>query len=193
MRLFIGIFPPKQYLDYFRDVMREFSKEKRNLKPINLEQIHLTMRFIGPNVSLGSKNKIAAELVKNAGQFPRPLIHMEKLRFGFPRQHDPRVLLAEIERTDDLDELTNKLHKIVRHVGQDDTILWKSHLDKEYHMSVARLKDAATRSTGRDVKEILNGIDLIMPDDFQAEEMYLVQSEMTPQGPIYKKLEQIKL
>lgn len=193
MRLFIGIFPPKYYLDYFRDVMREFSKEKRNLKPINLEQIHLTVRFIGPNVSLGSKNKIAAELVKNAGQYPKPNIHMEKLRFGFPSQHDPRVLLAEIERTHELDALTDRLHKIIRGVGQDDTILWKSHLDKEYHMSIARLKNAATRSTGRDVKDILKGVNMPMPEDFQADEMYLVQSEMTPQGPVYKKLEQIKL
>lgn len=193
MRLFIGLFPTKEYLDYYRDVMREFGKEKRNLRPVNLEQIHLTVRFIGPDVSLGSKTKIANELVKMAGSFPKPLIHIDKIRFGFARQHDPRVLLAEIERNRDLDELTNRIHKVVRNANQKDTIVWKSQLDKEYHMSLARLKKSATRSTGRDVKEILSTLDLPKPPDFVATEMYLVQSTVTPQGPIYKKLEQIIL
>lgn len=193
MRLFIGIFPPKEYLDFFRDLLRKFDKEKRNLRPINLEQIHLTVRFIGPNVHDHSKQQIANELLKSAGQFPQPLIELDKIQFGFPGQYDPRVLMASVGENRELNDLTNSIHRIVRKVNRDDTILWKSHLDKNYHMSIARLKQAATRSTGRKVKTILNELDLELPQPFTATEMHLVQSEVTPQGPVYKKLERIEL
>lgn len=193
MRLFIGIYPSTEYLEYFRDVFRVFDKQKRNLKPINLEQIHLTLRFIGANVSLGSKNQIAKELVRQSGSYPRPNIHIDRLQFGFPRQHDPRVLLASIGVNHELEDLVDRLHKTVRAQKRSDTILWKSDLDNNFHMSLARLKPAATRSTGREVFEILHGINLPTPPDFQATEMYLVDSTLTRKGPVYKKLEQIKL
>ena len=65
MRLFIALYPTKEYLDYFRDVMRAFAKEKRNLKPIDIEQVHLTLRFVGAKVSGASKNAIANEILRD--------------------------------------------------------------------------------------------------------------------------------
>lgn len=195
MRLFLGIFPPKEYLDYFRDVVRRFDKEKRNLKPVNLEQIHLTLRFVGANVSLGSKNRIAKSLLRNANNFPKPEIRLGKLSFGFPRQHDPRVLLVDVIENDEIDQLVSRIHKIVRDERLQDTIQWKAKQDTDYHMSLARLKPAATRSTGRNVKQILEMVTIPQPESFVAEEMYLMQSTFPVRGgaPVYKKLEKIKL
>lgn len=195
MRLFLGIFPPKEYLDYFRDVVRKFDKEKRNLKPINLEQIHLTLRFIGANVSLGSKNRLAKSFLSSAGSFAKPEIKLGKLAFGFPRQHDPRVLLVAVQENDELNLLINQVHKTVRDQRLQDTIQWKAKQDTDFHMSLARLKPAATRSTGRNVKAILERVKLPQPESFVAEEMYLMQSTILRSGggPVYKKLEKIKL
>ncbi len=193
MRLFIGIFPPKEYLDYFRDVMREFAKEKRNLKPINIEQVHLTLRFVGNKVSSGSKNVLAQALLQNAHQYPKPVIHMESLDFGFSYQDDPRILMATITANHELDTLVHTLHKQIRDIKREDTIQWKERNDDNYHMSVARLKEAATRSTGRDIKDILHSITLPLPVDFTPEEMYLVESQVERSGPTYRKLEKIEL
>ncbi|MCA9379516.1 RNA 2',3'-cyclic phosphodiesterase [Candidatus Dojkabacteria bacterium] len=195
MRLFLAIFPPKEYLDYFRDVVRKFDKEKRNLKPVNLEQIHLTLRFIGANVSLGSKNRLAKSFLTFSGNFAKPEIKLGELAFGFPRQHDPRVLLADVHENDELNLLSNQIHKLIRDQHLHDTIRWKSKQDTDFHMSLARLKPAATRSTGRNVKAILENVRLPMPESFVAEEMYLMQSTVPRGGgsPVYKKLEKIKL
>jgi 2'-5' RNA ligase len=193
MRLFLAIYPPKTYLDYFRDVIRKFDKEKRNLKPINLEQMHLTVRFIGANVGITSKNRITQALRELEGNFPKPNIHIDNLSFGFKYQYDPRVLIANIEPNDDLDDLVNMIHRTIREQKRRDTIIWKQPQDHKYHISLARLKPAATRSTGRDIKEILKTINLETPPDFVPEEMHLVESVITKTGPIYKKLESIKL
>lgn len=194
MRLFIGIFPPKTYLDYFRDVMREFDEQRRNLQPVNLEQIHLTLRFVGTKVSDNSKNAIVEELRKRRGQFPKPVIELESLSFGFPRQHDPRVILANVKENDELHDLVDTLHKIIRNTGMDDTILWKQQLDNNYHISIARLKESRARSVGRDVKQILDTINIPMPKPFQAEEIAVMQSIIPHSGaPVYKRLEGIAL
>lgn len=193
MRLFVGIYPTPEYLAYFREVIREFDKEKRNLKPINLEQVHLTMRFIGGRVSDFSKNAILAALKENEGKFSKPLIHMKSLDFGFMSQQNPRVLMASIERTKDLDHLTNELHHVIRDQGFKDTIIWKQQQDSQYHMSVARLKPNAAPSVGRRVREIAKEVRLSLPGDYQATEMYLVQSVLTQKGPVYKRLERIEL
>jgi len=193
MRLFIALYPTKEYLDYFRDVMRTFAKEKRNLKPINPEQIHLTLRFVGGRVSPGSKQALAKSLLQHAHQYPKPVIHMESLDFGFRHQDNPRILLASISANHELDKLVHMLHKQIRDLKRDDTIQWKERIDDNHHISIARLKDAATRSTGRDIKEILQGVHHPLPPDFIAHEMYLVESKLTRTGPIYQKLEKIEL
>ncbi len=193
MRLFLAIYPTKEYLDYFRDVIRKFDKEKRNLKPINLEQMHLNVRFIGANVGPTSKNRITQALLDNAGNYPKPVVSIDNLSFGFKYQYDPRVLIANIEPNDELDDLVNMIHHTIRDQKRRDTIIWKQPQDHKYHMSLARLKPAATRSTGRDIKEILKTVNLEKPANFVATEMYLVESVITKTGPIYKKLESIKL
>ena len=193
MRLFLAIFPSKEFRDYYREVFRTFAKEKRNLKPINFEQIHLTLRFIGGDVSDHSKNQIINELRSRAGSYPKPTIEMESLNFGFPRQHDPRILFATIKGNSELEDLIDQTYKLVRQLRRRDTITWKQNMDDHYHMTLARLKPAATRSTGRDVKEILSSIDLPFPTPFVAEEMYVMQSTITPRGPVYSKLERIEL
>ncbi len=66
-------------------------------------------------------------------------------------------------------------------------------MDDHYHMTLARLKPAATRSTGRDIKEILSSIDLPLPTPFTASEMYVMSSDITPRGPVYSKLERVEL
>jgi 2'-5' RNA ligase len=122
MRLFLAVFPSKEFRDYFREVYREFAKQKRNLKPINFEQIHLTIRFIGGNVSDHSKHLVINELRSRAGSFSKPVIEIDKLEFGFPRQHDPRILFATIKGNDELDALVDESHRIIRQVGRKDIL-----------------------------------------------------------------------
>lgn len=194
MRLFVAIYPPKSYLDYIRDLLRKLDKEKRNIRPSEMDQIHFTVRFIGSHVSVSTKQKLAKELLRHAGNFPKPEIAVDGFSLGFPRQHHPSVMFLTIKENDDLNDLINDVHHAVRTVGSKDTILWKEKDTRDYHLSVARLKPAAvTNSSIRRVQDLIAQADIEYPEPFIASEMYLVQSTVTPQGPIYKKLERITL
>lgn len=195
MRLFLAIFPPKEVLDYVRDTMRALDKEKRNIIPVPLEQVHFTLRYIGANVSISSKQKIAKELLKISGNYPKPQIEVGALNLGFPGQHHPRVLFYDLENIDPVEDLLNVVHKKIREVGAKDTILWKDRDTRDFHITIGRLKDAAvTSSTIRRVKDLVGDAKLPEPPSFTPTEMYLVQSTLQRVGaPVYKRLEKITL
>jgi 2'-5' RNA ligase len=194
MRLFIGIYPDANLLRYCRDVYRHFDEEKRNLKEIPLEQIHLTVRFVGARVSDNSKNELLAALREVHDLLPRPTIKLKRLQFGFSRQHDPRVLFADVEPTPELIELQDKINFVIKKLDFQDTVTFKSHKEKTFHISIARLKPAATRSTGRKVRELLSTLNLPFPEPFVADRIDAIQSIINDrQKPVYRNLESIKL
>ena len=192
-RLFIGIFPPEKYINTFRQVIREYDKEKRNLKLIPMDQIHVTLKFIGAAVSENSKNRIVEELNKYQGKFPKPEIKINRVQFGFPHQNDPRVIMLRTEDNATLADLTETTHKFIRDLRLLDTIRWREKNSDEFHFSLARLKDSATRSTGKDVADITTKIKFEAPEPFVPDSMELVESQLTRQGIVYKRLARIKL
>jgi 2'-5' RNA ligase len=193
VRLFVAIFPPKEYQDYFRDVLREFPKVKRNLKLMNIEQIHLTLKFIGPFVEERSKNLIIEGLKSLEGDLKNPEISLEKIRFGFPKESYPTILMAKVKASDSLKELTNDVHNCIKDLRLIDTLRWKNKHDDDFHFTLARLKKNATKSDGKKVEEIVSRIKIEPPESFFPSEMFVVESIITPKGPNYRKLERITL
>lgn len=195
MRLFVAIYPPKEVLDYVRDTLRQLDKEKRNIIPVPLDQIHFTLRYIGPSVSISSKQKIAKELLKFSGNYPKPQLNIGDFRLGFPGQHHPRAMFFDLIDIDPLEDLVNMVHKRIREVGAKDTILWKDRDDRDFHITIARLKESAvTNSTIRRTKDVISEVKFDEAPSFVPTEMYLVQSDVPRVGtPVYKRLERIVL
>lgn len=193
MRLFIALYPPQSYLKYITSVMREFDKEKRNLRNVALEQIHVTLKFIGSEVSVHSYEAILDMLKKFEGQYTKPEIKSHAIRLGFPGQIDPRHLLVEIESTDTLLELSDSIHKLIKHLALRDTIKWKDKQFNEFHVSIAKLKDSASSTKGKDIKKMAAALRTKVHEPFFPEEMVLVESVFEDNVPKYKKLASIRL
>lgn len=193
MRLFLAIFPPKEHLDYFRDTLRHYNKQKRNLIPVPLEQTHLTLRFIGTKVFGESKDLIVNELKKQEGHFIAPEINLTSIQFGFKKQTFPRILMANVEDTNSLHKLSEQVHSVVRALKRKDTIHWREKYSNDFHITIARLKDTATKSSAKDVKSLTSELKLKPPAPFIPSEMFLMQSIPTNQGNIYRKLERFSL
>lgn len=195
MRLFVAIYPPKEVLDYVRDTLRQLDKEKRNIIPVPLDQIHFTLRFIGPSVSISTKQKLAKELLKFSGNYPKPQLNIGDFSLGFPGQHHPRAMFFDLIDIDPLEDLVDVVHRRIREVGAKDTILWKDRDDRDFHITVARLKQSAVTNSGiHRVKDIIADMKMAEPPTFTPTEMYLVQSDIPRVGaPVYKRLERITL
>ncbi len=192
-RLFVTIFPPDSYIQYFRDVLKTFDKQKRNIRNMPVDQINLTLKFVGGIVSEYSKDAVIEELQRHTGNYPKPEIKIEKIQFGFKHQHDPRVLMASIEDTGGISELADAIHEQIKILGLRDTIRWKDKRANKFHITVARLKDGATRSSGREISKLVPNIKVEPPEAFVPEYIEIMESKLTSMGPVYKRLARIKL
>jgi 2'-5' RNA ligase len=194
MRIFLAIYPPEDWRRYIRDALRAMDKEKRNLRPVNIDQVHLTVKFFGRNLNHHARDVVADALLDAQGTFQKPKIEMLNLQLGLFKQHSPSILLLNIADDPDLLTLTNQIHHLTRDLKLRDVIRWKPKDSREHHMSIARLKPAAiTNSTIRRVRDLVKAIDIPLPEPFIPDEMQLVQSVVTATGPQYQNLEKIRL
>lgn len=191
MRLFIGIFPPKEVLDDLRDALRRFEKHKRNLNPAPVDQMHITLKYIGSNVTPHSYEVIKDNLLKNQRFLENPIeVNFQKLQFGFKFDKVPRVLMAQIENSDSLLDAAAFYHSAIKNLKLKDTIRLKGRFSDDYHVTLSRLKDTATKSTAKQIKEFTENLKDVELKSFSTNEAFLVESIMRPGKPvIYKKLE----
>jgi 2'-5' RNA ligase len=194
MRLFIGAFPPEEVLAQIRDVVRQMDKIKRNFKFIDYEQLHVTLKFLGADVSEESFNEIYEKLNNNLvlRKQKKATIKLSKLMFGFPGQNTPSAMFFDIEPDAALDFLINNINKEVKNVGLDDTIRKKERRKLTHHITIARAKHSTSRSLTRSTREVISRI-RIPKIEYEVNEIHFVQSILTIKGPIYKKLSKIEL
>ncbi len=195
MRLFIAIYPPKEHLDYMRDMLRMYDKQKRNLIKIPIDQLHLTLKFLGSKVTEDSKDIIAEELQAQAGNYTKPIISLDKMSLGFPKEYFPKILMMNVHPEPTLNELADEIHEHIKQLKLKDTIRWKGRYTHNHHITLARLKDSASKSTSKLIFSRTSSLpETPMPKPFEAQEMYLVKSEMITYGTTtYTKLEKITL
>ncbi len=194
MRLFVGIFPPKEVLDTFRDYLRLYSGQKRNLKFAPVDQMHLTLKYIGGNVSEDSYEIIKGQLLSTQKTTGLVDIKINSLKFGFKYDSFPRVLMAQVETTDSLADAADHFHEEIKNLKLKDTIRVKGRFSSTFHITLARLKDSASRSVGKAVQNHTLSLKNYPKDAFVASEAFLVESIIRTGKPVlYKKLEKIAL
>ena len=193
MRLFIGIFPPKEVLDDLRDALRRFEKHKRNLKSAPIDQMHITLKYIGSNVSESSYGIIRKDLLNNQKFLDNPIeVNFQKLQFGFRFDQIPRILMAQVDNTDSLLDSVDFYHERIKELKLKDTIRLKGRFSEDFHVTLARLKDTVARSVAKNIKEYTDNLKDVKIKSFSVDEAYLVESIIRPGKPVvYKKLERL--
>ncbi|MDQ6986060.1 MAG: RNA 2',3'-cyclic phosphodiesterase [Candidatus Dojkabacteria bacterium] len=196
MRLFLAVFPPKEYLDYFRDTLRRYAKEKRNLKHTPVDQMHLTVKFIGPRVSLETKDYLVEEFKKREDVFKPIKLHISSVKLGFKMQNikQKRILMARLRQNDSFNNLVKDTHSVIKELKISDTIYWKQKYSINNHITLSRLKNTATTKNSKEIIKMTEGFKIPNFKPAVINEMYFVESIIQPDfSPIYRKLERIEL
>jgi 2'-5' RNA ligase len=192
MRLFIAIYPPQEIKEKIRDAIRKFDKEKRNIKFLSMDQLHLTVKFLGNEVSEESLLSITEELRKHISEFKKPTIKLTKLSFGFSRQIRPKTLLFFTAPDKTLDKLTSKVHELVKDLKLQDTVNKKERRRLVHHITVGRARDSVNKAFKKKMEKVLSSFD---PGtiSFQPDSFSIIQSTLTKNGAVYTELERFKL
>ncbi len=152
------------------------------LKPVENENIHLTLRFIG-EIPVSLARAICTEIsnlkvekfqihVKGIGAFPSPL--------------RPRVVWAGVEEgADKLRELHLLIEEKLKRLG-----IPREREEFVPHITLARIKGT------RNIEKLIKLLSEVVNVDFGytvIDEVFVKKSILTPSGPIYSNLCSVKL
>lgn len=162
-----------------RDYLLSSSAE---LKLVEDENIHLTLRFIGEIPSILVK-AICAEISKI--QVEKFQIHVKGVG-GFPSIVRPRVVWAGVEEgTDKLRELYLLVDERLRKLG-----IPREREEFIPHITLARVKGF------RNIDKLTRILSELVNVDFgytEVDEVFVKKSVLTPSGPVYSNICSVKL
>jgi 2'-5' RNA ligase len=188
MRLFLAIFPPKEITDSLVEVQTKLHTFDKYLRFVRKDQIHISLRFLGSNVSEKSFEKLLAAF--NELKFESFNVRIKEARFGFPGKRWPRILYVSLMKNEALDKFMRKFNEKIE-------VLELSDIQEErsgspiYHFTVARVKTRLTENIVFDIRRKLEDVKLW--EGFRVDKVVLVKSELFKEGPEYELVGRINL
>jgi 2'-5' RNA ligase len=172
---------------------RIFTKESRNIRFVEPEQMHMTIKYLGNNISNNTIAKVVEVLHEiSLNTFPVH-IEIESLRIGFPHQLIPKLIFYNIEPTLELDRIYIETNRRLRKLDIPELLLNTSLKKDVYHISIGRLKHQLNRAFIRKLREIVNNFEFD-PLEFELNEFLLIRSDpISSQGVKYTILQRFKL
>jgi len=180
MRAFIALETPERVKKELDNIQKELKTKGIQARLVRPEIAHLTLSFLGEI----PQNKIARveKILEKAVQENSPV----KLRLNkvgcFPSLLKARIIFLSLEG--ELGKLNALVLKICKNLKKEN--IW---FDKKLfvpHLTLGRLKNQ------QNLEGIIKKIK-VCKIEFLGEKISLIQSTLTPQGPIYKTLSSFSL
>ncbi len=178
MRAFVAFEIPEEIKVKVAKTLQDKKTHIKGVKWVEPENLHITCKFLG-EVSDELINELVSELESNLQKGERVRVKISGAG-AFPDSRKPRVLWLGVEGE------TEKLQKIWEVVENSASKLKIGEPERNYipHLTIGRVKIPITID-----KNLFN----LTTDEFVITYLTLFQSTLTPSGPIYKKIRDIKL
>jgi len=187
-RAFIALPLPEEIQKALRELQEQLKKDLPQVRWIKPENMHLTLKFLGE-----VENDLLASLEKSLREIASPYETFSLCANGldcFPPKGSPRVIWVGLQ------EKTGTLLKLAASIESE---MEKFSFPKEKraftpHLTLGRLRpDQKPKISSLTMKEIIQKEGFTDFRPFEACEILLVKSNLSPKGPIYSNLASIKL
>lgn len=163
-------------------VIKEFGKIDANIKYVDLENLHLTLKFFG-DIDTEGIDLLSSKIADIVSDFDKFNIKIKGCG-AFPNTNRIKVIWLGLED----DEIVKKLHD-----GLDKEFV-KLGFDKDKkfssHLTIGRMKSAKGKAK---VKSTIEGFSEVEIGEMSVDKIILKKSTLTPQGPIYEDLKIFEL
>lgn len=180
-RAFISVDLPR--LDPLEPLMAELTASRAPLKPIRLDQVHLTLKFLGD-----TEEALVPRIVEGmrASVEGVPPFTIRLVGTGaFPNLRRMNVLWVGIEGGQPLVEIARRLEAAVEPLGYP-----REGRDFSPHVTIARVKGGGPLDGVRRVLET-HAADAF--GEFRVDRIRLRKSVLAPTGPTYSTVEEVPL
>ena len=185
MRLFAAVDPGEEFRHNLAPALDTLRRSVRGVRWVPQESVHLTLKFIG-KVDRGRLPTIV-KVIRTAARAAQPFAMECRGISGFPPRGKPRVIHVTVT------EPTGALEALVRDL--DVRLTKKLGIDREErpfkpHMTIGRASKHEECPQAEDIIAFVPHADF---GEVRVSEIVLMESHLTPRGPIYKALERIPL
>lgn len=161
----------------------EIKKTGSDIKLVDPKIVHITLKFLGDtDESLVEKIE---EIMKNSVEEIKPF-EMQLIGTGvFPDQKYTRVAWIGIKNGEQIGKIANKIEEQVSKLGFE-----KENREFSAHLTIGRVRSAKNKEKLLQVIEKYKDVNF---GNFKINSIKLKKSELTPKGPIYTTLKEVKL
>lgn len=175
MRVFIAVDLPKEIKDEIYRIQKSINSKYATINWVSKKNLHLSLKFLGEYDNLN----LLKEKISNI-TFNKFKVKLSKFDV-FPDYFNIRIMLIGLEPKDKVIELQKKL-------DQELINIFNREQKFSPHLTIGRVKVIKNKKEFVDSLKNINVEDL----EFEINEFYLMESKLTKNGPIYKKLEMFK-
>ena len=177
IRAFLAIDLDDDLKPKINKIIREFKKTNANIKYVDLQNLHFTLKFFG-DIDTDGIDLIADKIEKVVKDFDSFNIKIKGCG-AFPNRNRIKVIWVGLDEDQILRELHDKLDKEFNSIGFD--------LDKKFssHLTIGRMRSAKAKDKVKNTLDIYDDIDV---GTMEVKTITLKKSTLTPSGPIYENL-----
>jgi len=184
IRAFIAFDLPKDILESIGDVQEKIKKRGVKLRWVPVQNIHVTMKFIG-DIHVDLVDRVSSMMAESAEGLSVITLYANGIGV-FPGLHRPKVLWIGIDgEIDRLDRLQKTLDKKLSLIG-----IQAEKRPFQGHLTIGRAKEKLNVER---LKESLHAFYDFQTRPFEINEMKLFQSELLPTGAVYSCLKSVVL
>jgi 2'-5' RNA ligase len=165
------------------ELENEIKKSGAIVKFVEPQNIHITLKFLGDTDEnlIDKIVEMLTESVKNI----KPFEIILKGAGVFPNQNYIKVMWIGIENTEQMGKIAYKIDEQVSELGYE-----REKRKFSAHLTIARVKSAKNKEKLIQIIEKYKEIEF---GKIKVDSIKFKQSELTPKGPIYTTLKEIKL
>lgn len=180
-RVFIAINLPKEIKSKLVDLQNQLTEFDLPVRWTNPKNIHLTLIFLGEIIEKRIE-KVIEICEETVSQFKSFHLKIKNLG-GFPDEKNPRIIWIGVEDSQDLISLQKELSNKFRDLGFE---IEKREFSP--HLTLGR-----TKARVKNFESLIAKLGPVDLGGFEVKSIEIMESELTPEGPIYKILEKIPL
>jgi 2'-5' RNA ligase len=183
VRTFVAVEMPEQVRAQFRDVEAQLRQADAHVKWVEPHNIHMTLKFLG-DVTEDELDRLYRGVDEGAQKCAPFEISLSQLG-AFPHLRRPRVVWIGIERgKEPLVQLHKRLEDSISGQGFP-----KENRKFSPHLTIGRVKSP------RGIDDLVEAIQAtpFESESFEINEVVVMESTLTPEGPIYTPLRRVGL
>ena len=182
VRAFLAIDLDEDLKPKIYKLIKEFKKIDTKIKFVELENLHLTLKFYG-DIDTNGLDVLEKAIVKVVSEFEPFTIKITGCG-AFPNTNRIKVIWVGIDDDTILKDLHDKLDKEFVRLGFDK--------DKRFstHLTIGRMKSAKGKDKVKSTIEEFSDVEI---GEMEVDRIVLKKSTLTPAGPIYEDLKIFEL